>query len=383
MSDTATPTAAPVLGPAGTAIAAPHALADTAWQAQGQQALQDIFGDATRYTALERAGQAAYLPATHRLCDWDRASLWALVESGQLDVSRHEFRMVKTDEQGFNCLPPEAYTRPGTTRADPQRVRRCYEDGATMAVQLLDRYHPRFQQLCTALAARTGHPCQVSAYLSPPHSQGLDIHHDTHDVVVLQIDGEKRFHIYPTVLERPLPQMHLDAAMAHRLSPLASHTLRAGDVLYLPRGVPHSADASAHGSLHLSIGLRAVTWASLMKALADELYCVEGLSGQCAPRAVFEPAALCADAQRATQSLIDWLGEFGAQRLAALAAQRYVESFGERPPDPSGELPAVALDPDPYGGAHVQTPHGRTHLDAGELDRWYRRQTGASAPRLA
>lgn len=58
---------------------------------------------------------------------------------------------------------------------------------------------------------------------------------------------------------RPLDGMRLDAT-ALRDAPASAHPLLApGDVPYLPRGVPHAADALGEGALHLSLGVLTIT----------------------------------------------------------------------------------------------------------------------------
>ena len=49
-----------------------------------------------------------------------------------------------------------------------------------------------------------GHPVQANAYATPAGAQGFAVHHDTHDVFVLQVAGEKRWLVYEPALELPL-----------------------------------------------------------------------------------------------------------------------------------------------------------------------------------
>lgn len=48
--------------------------------------------------------------------------------------------------------------------------------------------------------------------------------------------------------------------------PLKQLKLRAGDVLYIPRGMPHVAQTANDSSAHLTIGLIGVTWRDVMHA---------------------------------------------------------------------------------------------------------------------
>ena len=348
-----------------------RAHADERLQLLGWEMLSMLLGEPARYFELEAGRKACHLPRTHTLFDFGSQDLWSLIDEGRLDVHQHQLRMVHTDKRGFDCLPAQAYTQADGRYADPHKVRQCFAAGATLIVQLMDRYHVFFNRLCTSLSATLGHPCQISAYLTPPDAQGLDIHHDTHDVLVMQIEGSKQFHTYPTVVERPLPQMHLRADTMQGTNPLTSPVLHAGDVLYLPRGVPHSADAGGNGSLHLSLGILPVTWASLLADLAQELYFVHPLEHSCSARALYRPQDLQRQARHAADGLCRWLESHGAQCLAMLAAQRFVQSFGARPPLPDASGAAVlALDPDAQAGGLLVDPKGSRTLDGSGMSVW-------------
>ena len=87
--------------------------------------------------------------------------------------------------------------------------------------------------------------------LHPARSQGFAVHHDTHDVLVLQVAGEKRWLLYEPLLELPLKHQRYSPALAHG-QPTDDLVLRAGDTLYLPRGWLHQAETSTTDSLHLT-----------------------------------------------------------------------------------------------------------------------------------
>jgi hypothetical protein len=85
------------------------------------------------------------------------------------------------------------------------------------------------------------------------------VHHDTHDVFVLQVAGRKRWRIYAPVLELPLKSQRWSPELGDPGAALEELTLEAGDTLYLPRGWPHEAVAQEDDSLHLTIGLHSPT----------------------------------------------------------------------------------------------------------------------------
>ena len=109
---------------------------------------------------------------------------------------------------------------------------------------------------CRGVEAALGWPVQANAYRTPASAQGFAVHHDTHDVFVLQVCGHKRWRIYEPVVEAPLKDQRWSAADADAVGePLHDITLRAGDTLYIPRGWPHEAASADEASLHITVGL--------------------------------------------------------------------------------------------------------------------------------
>ena len=92
------------------------------------------------------------------------------------------------------------------------------------------------------------------------------MHHDTHDVFVLQIAGEKRWLVYEPVLELPLKDQRYSESLGGPGEIVHDVVLRAGDTLYLPRGWLHQAVTSETDSLHLTVGVNVYTWIDALKA---------------------------------------------------------------------------------------------------------------------
>jgi hypothetical protein len=176
------------------------------------------------------------------------------------------FRMVR---EGGILPGPTRYATAGSRRIsdliDADRARDSYADGATLVLQSLHRIHPPVVAFCRQLAADLGHPTQANAYITPPGNRGFDPHHDTHDVFVLQIDGSKRWHVFEPALPLPLQsQPSSDLAKERPLvpdgaEPVLSIDLNPGDALYLPRGYVHSAETNEDRSIHLTVGVLAMT----------------------------------------------------------------------------------------------------------------------------
>ena len=195
------------------------------------------------------------------------------------------FRLVREGGQlGVGAYTSDVLWRPPFTETvDVPRALAHWESGATVVLQAL---HVNWQPLavfCRLLEAALDHAVQANAYYTPRASQGFGVHHDTHDVLVLQVAGEKRWLMYDPVLTLPLKQQRYSPALGAHDAPTHDLVLRPGDTLYLPRGWLHEARTSSTDSLHLTIGITQYTWLDAFKdALAeceDELAFRRSVSG--------------------------------------------------------------------------------------------------------
>ncbi len=99
-------------------------------------------------------------------------------------------------------VPTDRITRPAsiaglplTGLLDPRTALRLFDEGATVVLQGLHRYHPPLTDVVAELELELGHPCQANAYLTPAGAQGFARHVDTHDVFVVQTAGTKLWQI--------------------------------------------------------------------------------------------------------------------------------------------------------------------------------------------
>jgi ribosomal protein L16 Arg81 hydroxylase len=182
------------------------------------------------------------------------------------------FRLVRDGAQ----LPLGGYTedipwRPGafSGTAVVDRVADEFARGATIVLQGLHiHWHPA-ALYCRGLEHRLACPVQANAYFTPARAQGFAVHHDTHDVFVLQVTGRKHWRVYEPVVELPLASQKWSPELGSPRGPVVDVVLDAGDTLYVPRGWPHDASTSDSESLHLTIGLHPPTRLEALRAALD------------------------------------------------------------------------------------------------------------------
>ncbi|MEV1025729.1 cupin domain-containing protein [Streptomyces sp. NPDC050264] len=177
-------------------------------------------------------------------------------------------------------LPESSFTSPGGVGAtvadqlDDTALWRSFADGATLVLQALQRTWEPIADFSTRLGTELGHPVQANAYVTPPQNRGFDAHYDVHDVFVLQVAGAKRWTIHEPVHPDPLRDQpwtgHRAAVAEAARGPARIDTvLEPGDVLYLPRGWLHAAQAQGAVSIHLTLGIHNWTRHALAEQLAQ------------------------------------------------------------------------------------------------------------------
>ena len=253
---------------------------------------------------------------------------------------------------------------PSPGSADPERVAAAFEDGATIVLQGLHLNWTPLAKFCRGLEVDLGYPAQANAYYTPRGSQGFAVHHDTHDVFVLQVAGEKHWRIYDPLFELPLKHQRYSKALGEHGPPTLELTLRAGDTLYLPRGWLHDALTSETDSLHVTVGINLHTWVDALRLALDE--CEDDVEFR---RSVPEDGAMASDLVERLAARLD------ADDVARRARAKLVRS---RRPILDGQMEEVRE----LGSLTAETPLER-RLDGdrrpGRIDALVRGQAGDRA----
>lgn len=159
-------------------------------------------------------------------------------------------------------------------RFDGGRLGELLDDGAALLLLGLEKWFASLQEPTRALAVTLKADISVNAYIGGPRSRGFREHVDHHDVLVAQVEGQKTWRLWEPTLPEPIELPRHQEGPPRRL--LCELTLVRGDVLFIPRGVWHVAEATEDlPTAHLSFGVQPVTalhWlSSLRTVLMDEL----------------------------------------------------------------------------------------------------------------
>jgi ribosomal protein L16 Arg81 hydroxylase len=157
-------------------------------------------------------------------------------------------------------------------RIDIDQVRNLYLQGQSVILNKVENFSPAVARLARAIETEMGVQVQVNSYLTPPAAQGFRAHYDAHDVLVAQIQGEKLWKIYGRDAVCPLNEMNDDELqLPESVEAPEEICLKAGDLLYIPRGWIHEAVTDQVASLHLTIGVYPPLGKDLLNAALEAL----------------------------------------------------------------------------------------------------------------
>jgi hypothetical protein len=160
----------------------------------------------------------------------------------------------------------------GVPMADMRRLGEFLRSGCTLVLDEVNTYDPTMEVACRALQWWAREPVQVNCYLTTGESGGFNLHWDDHDVLVMQLAGEKSWEVRG--LSRPAP-MYRDAEPNFEPSGEAvwTGTMRPGDIMHIPRGYWHQATREDRGggfSLHATFGIPKRTGVDWLAWVADQ-----------------------------------------------------------------------------------------------------------------
>ena len=221
---------------------------------------EDFFGSYfERDRLLVRRNRPDYFGELLSLDDCDRILTTIQSKRGEVSVVNAANKITSSDYVADD----------GRIRVD--QVLRLHEAGGTIILNHLHRRHPPLAALCAALEPDFSAPFQTNVYLTPARAQGFHPHFDTHDVFVLQISGSKLWQLYETPVELPL-KAHGEHARQDNPGPVREEfELRAGDTLYIPRGLVHDAKSTDETSIHVTVGVLSWTWFDFLLEAVEEL----------------------------------------------------------------------------------------------------------------
>jgi len=232
-------------------------------------------------------------------------------------------------------------------------VYEAFANGRSVVLNYLENCWPPLMGLVKGLGHYFCAEIGINVYLTPKGKRTFSVHTDDHDVFILQVNGEKVWRLhelrYLSVMRLEHKQdleVPADWGPSRLETPLAAELrLRPGDVLYIPRGMPHCAIAQDSTSLHLTASIMPFYWTDALKAAVEQAsYSSPELRKTLLPGFVSNPAArdeMRAQFAKAMQAFTDnasYDAVFNILRRNRLRAQGYPLDGHFSHVDPSREM---------------------------------------------
>ncbi len=239
---------------------------------------------------LLRARRLAFCPAPganrlQSLVDW---------ETLRRAIEADDFRPKKLRvTHNTHPVPAAFYTQSG--KVDAGKLAGLMRQGVSLLVERINEDLPALGALCATIGAGLGEEVMAAAVMTDGGGGALELHYDSYDVVVLQIEGAKHWRVYPPTVRDPVRGMVKEAPPPPG-EPIFDRALQTGELLLVPAGYWHQCDKAAERSLHVSIAFLAPTGWHVVAALVPQLL-TEGIFrvplsrlGDAAERAAHESA---------------------------------------------------------------------------------------------
>lgn len=163
------------------------------------------------------------------------------------------------EERKFQGFPEPEFLNAG-------RLMRAVRSGCSLLLLHCDLWSPELAEVTNEIRACVAHPVLPGMFLTTGGVKGLAPHVDEFDVFAVQVEGTKAW----TVYDRAATTATTGRVSPSNLgTPALEVTLRPGDILYIPRGCAHVAQAPST-SLHLSVGIKPVRVGELLMAVLSQ-----------------------------------------------------------------------------------------------------------------
>ncbi|MYR34832.1 cupin [Nocardiopsis alba] len=193
-------------------------------------------------------------------------------------LSAPQFRCFRAGEE----LHPSRFLSDSVSRRgqsiripDMRRLGHLLDHGCTLVLDEVNLFDPTMEVACRALQWWSHELVQVNTYLTTQDAAGFSLHWDDHDVLILQLAGEKSWEVRGASRVAP---MYRDAEPNNDAPDevIWSGTMHPGDVMHIPRGYWHQATRTDRGdgySLHATFGFvkrAGVNWIAWLADRARE-----------------------------------------------------------------------------------------------------------------
>ena len=203
-----------------------------------------------------------------RLLTWK--TLLGMIDRGEHPRGLADFRIAKESV----TLPADRWlTRSNAdqkNKVDTAKVEGLLADGFSLIITPIENYAPPLDSLCQNIKSRLSEQVKVGVIVTTGSGGAFKLHYDPEDLIILQVEGSKRWQIYGPPVSNPVVGMKQPDPPPQD-KPIFDEVLRPGDLLFLPAGNWHHCENGPGRSLHLGIFLVPPTSWHAMRAFTGQL----------------------------------------------------------------------------------------------------------------
>ena len=197
-------------------------------------------------------------------------SLQRLIERGEYS---HEQDHVRVSKESV-AVPQRSWEADG--KVDVAKIENLLAKGFSLILTHIEPYVPPLAALCDQIKSRLSEASYAGVIVTSGSDGAFKLHYDFEDLIIVQIEGTKRWQIFGPPVPNPARNMPKPVP-PEDTPPIFDEVLEPGDRLFVPAGNWHHCQAGPGRSIHLGVfvipptgwdAVRALT----AKLLAEELF---------------------------------------------------------------------------------------------------------------
>lgn len=228
---------------------------------------------AAEFLSLLRERKLTLLRGSHadryrNLLNWD-------LLAGMLERGEHPRNLIDLSlSRESVVVPPDRWLTKNNTvsgnKVDLAKMEAYLAQGFSLCVTRIDEHAPHLAALCDDIRACSFEQIKVGVIVTTGKEGAFKLHYDPEDLIILQVEGSKRWKIYGPAVSHPVIGMPPPALPAEE-APILDEVLHPGDFLFVPGGNWHHCENGPGRSVHLGFFFLPPTGWHFIKALTSEL----------------------------------------------------------------------------------------------------------------
>jgi Cupin superfamily protein len=223
----------------------------TALMSEAPSTLADLVSPLTESEFLEllRRRELAYRPGANAdryasVVGWP--ALRSMIEAGNYPKRPDDIRVTK------ESIPAPADRWMTKGKVDAAKLDGFLASGFSVVILHVDDHVPVLGAVCEEIRSRTLEGSFVGAVVTSGTGAGaFQVHYDPEDLLILQVEGTKRWQIFGPPVPQPLRRMPKQSPP--HTEPVFDEVLEPGDLLFVPGGNWHHCESGLSRSVHLGI----------------------------------------------------------------------------------------------------------------------------------